>query len=174
MYSKIDAEMSATLVVSSSLAKRRRLLNRAWPLVVSVGLCGCANQYVADANNITLQDALTDTVDALYAAHKENALIHQRDKKLTHGIDLFVCNVTAKFNVDAKAAYDQKLSLTAGGPPITIIPVSLGGTVSNEATGSGERTNTVTVLLATKYNGTTLCSSKGSAGAGAPAPAPGG
>jgi hypothetical protein len=125
-------------------------------LSLSAGLVGCASQDVANPGNITLTNALTDTVDAIYAARKESIRIQQREG--LPPIGLSPCTVTAKFSVAAKATSDQKLSLTAAAPTVTVIPVSLGA--SAEATVSGERSNTVEVVFNNRYCGA------GSSGAG--------
>ena len=108
-------------------------------------LAGCAaTQNVSNPSNITLEHALVDTVDALNAARAESI------KKDTH-FGFYGCSVTAVFNVSATAGQDNKLSLSASGPPVSILPVTIGGAASTESTASGTRANTVTVVLGTKY-----------------------
>jgi hypothetical protein len=123
-------------------------------------LSGCATQTVSNPSDITLEHALVDTVDALAAAHKEGQTIHSN-------FGYYGCTITAVFNVSATAGQDNKLSLTASGPPVSVFPVNIGATGSEESTASGTRVNTVTVVLATKP-----CISKASGGGGA-AVAPG-
>ena len=118
-------------------------------------LAGCASQDVADPNAITLKQALVDTVDALDAAHQES-LLHRTN------FGFYGCTVTAVFNISATAGQDNKLALTASGPPAKILPVTLGASGSFESTASGTRGNTVTVVLATKP-----CLAKAAASAGA-------
>lgn len=113
--------------------------------IALIGLTGCAaTQNVSDPHAITLKDALVDTVDALKAAHDRSVKDH------TH-FGFYGCSVTAVFNVSATGTQDNKLSLTASGPPATILPVTFVGAASSEATASGTRGNTVTVVLGTKY-----------------------
>lgn len=108
-------------------------------------LAGCmATQDVARPSDITLENALVDTVDALAAAKARGR------QKNTH-MGFYGCSVTAVFNVTASATDSRKLALTASGPPVAIFPVTLGGSASTEATASGSRANTVTVVLGTKY-----------------------
>ncbi|WP_294534364.1 hypothetical protein [uncultured Rhodoblastus sp.] len=120
-----------------------RYLLRIIPLPLLFFVAGCASQNVADPNAITLKQALVDTVDALDAAHQES-LLHRTN------FGFYGCTVTAVFNISATAGQDNKLALTASGPPATILPVSLGASGSVESTASGTRGNTVTILLATK------------------------
>ncbi len=70
---------------------------------------------------------------------------------------------TTVFNVSATGTQDYKLALTAASPP-NVIPICIGGSASTEATASGTRGNTVTLVLATPY---CLPDSKVAASAGA-------
>jgi hypothetical protein len=117
-----------------------KLTNVAAALATSACLAGCANQELVEGRNITLQDALVDTVKSLNAA---------REAGKNSAIGLNVCSVTVKFNVDAKATYEDKLGLTAGPAPVAVVPVPLTATASTDLTGAGERINTITVVLAT-------------------------
>lgn len=119
---------------------------------------GCAaTQTVSNPNTITLKNALVDTVDALNAAHAEA-------KKNGQYFGFYGCSVTAVYNISATATQDNKLTLSASGPPATVVPISIGSTLSSEATASGTRGNTVTVVFNTKYcmpNGGNAKSGKG-------------
>jgi hypothetical protein len=113
-------------------------------LVTGLGLAGCAaTQDVSDPNRITLSDAMVSTVDALSAANAESI----KDKT---NFGFYGCSVTAVFNVSATKTQDNKLALTASAP-VSILPVTVGATGSSEATASGTRASTVTVVLDTKY-----------------------
>ena len=113
--------------------------------LIAPTLVGCAaTQTVSDPNTITLEHALVDTVDALNAAHAE-ALRNGRN------FGFYGCSVTAVYNISATGTQDNKITVTGSGPPAAVIPVSIGGTFSSEATASGTRGNTVTVVFNTKY-----------------------
>jgi hypothetical protein len=116
-------------------------------------LCGCAaTQSVSDPNAITLEHALVDTVDALKAANYEA----RRNGEL---FGYYGCSVTAVYNISASGSQDNKITLTGSAPATQVVPIALGGTFSSEATASGTRGNTVTVVFDTKYcfpNGTAV------------------
>jgi len=114
-------------------------------VVVTMSLAGCtAVQNVADPGSITLEKALVDTVDALSAA-RARSIRNKTD------FGFYGCTVTAVFNISATATQDNKVTLTAAGPPANIFPIALNGMASSEGTASGMRGNTVTVVLGTKY-----------------------
>jgi len=120
-----------------------RFLRRCISLALLGSVAGCATQNVSNPGDITLEHALVDTVKALAAAQREGKAIHSN-------FGFYGCTVTAVFNVAATAGQENKLSLTAAGPPVAILPVTLGGSGSFDSTASGTRSNTVTVVLATK------------------------
>ena len=138
MFTKISR---ATLVVLTSNA------------LASIMLCGCAaTQSVSDPNAITLEHALVDTVDALKAANYEA-------KRNGEFYGYYGCSVTAVYNISASGTQDNKITLTGSAPATQVVPIALGGTFSSEATASGTRGNTVTVVFDTKYcfpNGTAV------------------
>ena len=111
-------------------------------ITISALISGCATQSVSDPRNISLRQAMVETVDALSAANK-------RGKELGTGFAFYGCSITAVYNISATANQDNKLSLAAGLP--STAPVSLSGNVSAEATAAGSKGNTVTLILDTPY-----------------------
>ena len=102
----------------------------------------CATQSVSDPRNISLKQAMVETVDALSAANA-------RGKELGTGFAFYGCSITAVYNISATANQDNKLSLAAALP--STAPVSLSGNVSAEASAAGSKGNTVTLVLDTPY-----------------------
>jgi hypothetical protein len=115
-------------------------------LILLAGLAGCAQQRVVDEpGNITLSQAMRDTVDALADAHQ-----HAKDRGVSFG--LYACTATAVFNISATGVATNIASLTlSGGPPAVTAPVSLGLSKTSTSTETGARGNTVTLVLATPW-----------------------
>ena len=112
--------------------------------IIGVGaLAGCtAQQTVVEPNQITLSKAMVDTVDALADARAEGLARHTN-------FGLYACTVTAVFNISATGTADNKLAVgVSGGPPAAVAPVTVNVSGSSEATQSGTRGNTVTLVLA--------------------------
>lgn len=123
----------------------KRVLTAIFTSIAGTWLSGCAaTQSVTDPNTITLEHALVDTVDALNAANAEA----RRNGRF---FGYYGCSVTAVYNVSATGTQDNKVTITGSAPATQVIPVSIGGTFSSEATASGTRGNTVTVVFDTKY-----------------------
>jgi hypothetical protein len=115
-------------------------------LILFLGVAGCAQQRVVDEpGNITLSQAMRDTVDALADAHQ-----HAKERGIAFG--LYACTATAVFNISATGVAANTTSVTlTGGPPAAIAPVSLGLSKSATSTETGLRGNTVTLVLATPW-----------------------
>ena len=113
-------------------------------IIFSACTAGCAVQNVADPANISLEKALVDTVDALAAANARGKQRHTR-------FGFYGCSVTAVYNISATATQDNKLGLTAAGPAVPIVPIAYTGSLTSQATATGTRGNTVTVVLNTPY-----------------------
>jgi len=112
---------------------------------ISAGaLAACAaQQTVVEPNQITLSKAMIDTVDALADARAEGLTRHTN-------FGLYACTATAVFNISATGTADNKVALgVSGGPPAAVAPVTVNISGSSEATQTGTRGNTVTVVLAT-------------------------
>jgi hypothetical protein len=109
-----------------------------------IALAGCtATPNVVEPNQITLSQAMRDTVDALADAREEGRLRQTN-------LGFYPCTVTAVFNISATGTKDNKLAVgMTGGPPAAIAPVTLNVSGSSEATQTGTRGNTVTLVLAT-------------------------
>jgi hypothetical protein len=124
---------------------RRRAALILTPFAIAT-LTGCAaTQQVAEPSTITLEHALVDTVDALNAANAE-----ARSNGKFFGF--YGCSVTAVYNISATGTQDNKVTLTGSTAPASaVVPISIGGTFSSDATASGTRGNTVTVVFDTKY-----------------------
>jgi hypothetical protein len=115
-------------------------------LILIASVTACAQQRVVDEpGNITLSQAMRDTVDALADAHK-----HALARGVSFG--LYACTATAVFNISATgvATNTEGVTLT-GEPPAAVAPVSLALSKSATSTETGVRGNTVTVVLATPW-----------------------
>jgi hypothetical protein len=138
-------------------------------LILLMSVAGCAQQRVVDEpDNITLSQAMQDTVDALADAHQ-----HALARGVSFG--LYACTATAVFNISATgvATNTQGVTLT-GGPPAAVAPVSLALSKSATSTETGVRGNTVTVVLATPWcspSAQTQAAKPASAGSGSGAAA---
>lgn len=115
-------------------------------LMLFMGVAGCAQQRVVDEpGNITLSQAMRDTVDALADAHQ-----HAKERGVSFG--LYACTATAVFNISATGVATNTTGVTlSGGPPAAVAPVSLALSKSATSTETGVRGNTVTVVLATPW-----------------------
>ena len=80
-------------------------------------VAGCATQqHVAPPSTISLEKALTDTVEALAATRK-------RGLEFGTNFQLYACTVTAAFTISATQTIDNKIAIQACvGPPT--IPAS--------------------------------------------------
>lgn len=121
------------------------LFNGAAAAILLLGLpgCGATRAVVNEPSQITLDRALKETVDALYAARAH------ADKIAADGprIGLNACSVQAVFNITAGATANQGLVLNVGAPAGAPVVAGVQGTVGQtETVGRG---NTVTVLFTT-------------------------
>ena len=109
-----------------------------------VGACNNAADEVVDRpSNITLQQALTDTVDALYAASQESREKHRQHPDTSIGMN--PCTLTATFNIAASGTSTTGISGGASTPAIA--PATLNLSLSHSETATGSRGNQVQVTF---------------------------
>jgi hypothetical protein len=100
---------------------------------------GSANRVVPEPGEITLQDALVSTVQALNAAYQEAR------KPGVVQMGYYPCTLTANYNISATGVTGNKIGGTIGGG---IQGVTLSANASREDTLTGTRGNTVQVVFA--------------------------
>jgi hypothetical protein len=123
--------------------------------VVALSACVSARQDVVEPNAVTLEQAMRDVVDSLSVAKAESDA-----KGGPYGF--YGCTVTVVFNINATGTKDNKLTLgVSGGPPASVAPVTVNLTGSSEATATGTRGNTITMVF-----GSEDCLPQASAAAG--------
>jgi hypothetical protein len=113
--------------------------------ILPLSLWSCATRVQEEEGKITLQKALTDTVDAMYAAHNKS-VVDAKSFGYKKGLGITACTLTAKFYIDGKHTVDGKLAIAAG--PASTIPIPVTVNASTESTDALERSNTVTVVYA--------------------------
>jgi hypothetical protein len=119
-------------------------VNAAVALVIAAACSGCndASQVVAQPSNITIADALQQTVAALHSIQSPRA---------EHGsgsaIGFNPCTMEVTFAVTAGGTDNKSLVLNVGAPAGGPVSAGLQGSVGSTATAS--RANSVTLLFTT-------------------------
>lgn len=158
-------------------------IKTAGALVASAGLLTACNggsqSVVAQPSNITLAQALVDTVDAMAAARAEDqgilkngfpTVVPSKEKGgkpetqyvRVPAIGVNPCTITVQFNIAASgtSAVGQQVTLAAAGK---VVPVSGGVTLSNTNSTSANRGNQVTVAFVSP-----ACNPSGTLGTSSP------
>jgi len=112
-------------------------------LLACMGCTNASRAVVDQPSKITLKNALTSTVEAIYAARERSAELRRKIGGVPLGLN--VCTLSATFNIAASGADTSSGNISVGTPADLFVSATVSGSVSESL--SASRGNQVTVLF---------------------------